>query len=358
MKQRIVGIDVARAFAIIGMILVNFKIVFGDEGRVWLQSLAKLMDGKAAATFVVLAGVGLVLMTNSSIANNDHKRLQRAKVQIFKRAVFLFFIGLSYYWIWPADILHFYGIYMLISLFFLQRSLSQILTATLFFMMLFPLLLLIFNYETGWNFETYDYAGFWSLHGFFRNLLFNGFHPVVPWTSFMLFGIWYGKQDLYNDNFIKKSFWISGTVFIALQIISKTSMLVLANGEPTVLEELQLILGTSPMPPMPMYMLNGIATATCIISACILLGRKYQNTAWIHVLSDTGKLALTFYVAHVIIGMGFIEMLDIGDYGDFSLEFSIGYALIFSIICLIFASVWLKYKKFGPLEWIIRKITK
>jgi uncharacterized membrane protein YeiB len=33
MKKRIIGIDVARAFAIIGMIIVNFKIAFESRGN-------------------------------------------------------------------------------------------------------------------------------------------------------------------------------------------------------------------------------------------------------------------------------------------------------------------------------------
>ncbi|MFT7429277.1 MAG: hypothetical protein ACI9IZ_001774, partial [Nonlabens sp.] len=32
MKKRIIGIDVARALAVIGMIIVNFKVVFGENG--------------------------------------------------------------------------------------------------------------------------------------------------------------------------------------------------------------------------------------------------------------------------------------------------------------------------------------
>ena len=107
MKDRIIGIDVARALAVIGMIIVNFKVVFGDNGLVWVKSFASVFDGKAAATFVVLAGVGLALMTNSALRNNDRQKLKTARKRIAKRALFLFSVGLSYIVIWPADILHF-----------------------------------------------------------------------------------------------------------------------------------------------------------------------------------------------------------------------------------------------------------
>ena len=70
MNKRIIGIDVARALAVIGMIIVNFKTVFGSNGSEWLKSIVSIFDGKAAATFVVLAGVGLALMTNSAIRPN------------------------------------------------------------------------------------------------------------------------------------------------------------------------------------------------------------------------------------------------------------------------------------------------
>lgn len=53
MKTRIIGIDVARALAIIGMIIVNFKIAFGENGLNWVKYFASVFDGKAAATFVV-----------------------------------------------------------------------------------------------------------------------------------------------------------------------------------------------------------------------------------------------------------------------------------------------------------------
>jgi len=59
MKKRIVGIDDARALSVIGMIIVNFKVVFGAEGSSVLRSIGGTYDGKAAATFVVLAGVGM-----------------------------------------------------------------------------------------------------------------------------------------------------------------------------------------------------------------------------------------------------------------------------------------------------------
>jgi len=155
MKQRIKGIDLARALAVIGMIIVNFKVVLGNEGLQWVKSLAGFFDGKAAATFVVLAGVGLALMTNSAIQQNDLEKLRIARMRIAKRALFLFIIGLSYSTLWPADILHFYGVYMVIVIILLQRNGKVLIGSAGGLIFLFPLLIYFWDYETSWDFNTY-----------------------------------------------------------------------------------------------------------------------------------------------------------------------------------------------------------
>lgn len=356
MKERIIGIDIARALAVIGMIIVNFKVVLGEKGESWLTLFASFFDGKAAATFVVLAGIGLALMTNSALKNNDRQKLKIARMRIAKRALFLFIVGLSYIAIWPADILHFYGVYMLFVLFLLSSKEKTILISTIVLILLYLLFISLFNYETGWDFSTLNYLDFWTFKGFLRNLFFNGFHPVIPWASFMLFGFWFGKQDLTNTLFIKKTFWISSITFIIIQLFSYFSILTLSEGNPQTAKELSEIIGTNPMPPLPIYMFNGIAISLSIITACIIIGKTFATNSIVLALKNTGKLALTFYVAHVIVGMGLIEIINPNKMGNYSIEFSVTYALLFSLCCVIFATYWLKKKKNGPIEWIMRKI--
>jgi uncharacterized membrane protein YeiB len=357
MNKRIIGIDVARAFAIIGMILVNFKMVLGQQGETWIKHFSSLLEGKAAATFVVLAGVGIAFMTNSVVKQNDISGIKKAKQRILKRALFLFIVGLSYIVIWPADILHFYGIYMLITLLLIQSNSAKILYSALIIIFIYPIILAFFNYESGWNFTSLDYVDFWTLDGFFRNLFLNGFHPVLPWVAFMLVGLWFGKQDLTSNRFVKKSVLFSLLIFLVMQLLSKVTISFLSDGSLTSTEELQSILGTNPMPPLPIYMISGSSIAIFMIAVCVLISRKFENSFIIKTLTKTGQLALTFYVAHVILGMGLIEIISDKELGEHSLNFSILYGLIFSLGCIVFAIIWTKYKKNGPLEWVMRKIT-
>lgn len=90
MRKRIIGLDVARALAVIGMIVVNFKVVFGEEGDSWLKPLAHFFEGKAAATFVILAGVGLALTVRRALDMPEQEQLRSSRRKIVRRAVFLF----------------------------------------------------------------------------------------------------------------------------------------------------------------------------------------------------------------------------------------------------------------------------
>lgn len=356
MKNRIQGLDVARALAVIGMIIVNFKTVFGDSGEGWLKLLTSLFDGKAAATFVVLAGVGIALMSNRAIQNADEAQLAKIKKKMTKRALFLFVLGTSYLIIWPADILHYYGLYILITLFFITRQQSTIFWSSIGIILTYPFLMLALNYDTGWDFNTLDYMGFWTPNGFIRNLFFNGFHPIIPWVSFMLFGLWLGKHDLTNKTQVQSIFKASFIAFIIIQLLSIGSIELLSEGNPLQKKELTEVLGTSPMPPLPIYMFNGVATALMVITGCIVVTEKFKATMIIQAFIQTGQLALTFYVAHIVIGMGLIEIASTKTLGNYSLFFSVTYALFFCLCCIIFAAIWTKKHPLGPMEWLLRKL--
>ena len=356
MKQRIIGLDVARAFAVIGMIIVNFKMVLGKQGAEWAQLVTSVFEGKAAATFVVLAGVGLALMSNTAFHNNDLQKLKQARIRITKRALFLFLVGLSYMDIWPADFLHFYGIYMFLVILLLKAKPKLVFGTALFLILAYPLMMLIWQYDTGWDFETFEYSGFWTLEGFVRNLFYNGYHPVFPWAAFMLVGLWFGRQDLHDASFIKKTMWISLSTFVFIQLTSYVLIHLLSDGDAVLANELSQILGDSPMPPLPIYMISGSSIALFVITVCIRLGKKFDSNKVIKAFNSTGQLALTFYVAHVVIGMGLAEKIGIHELGHYPVEFALIYALVFSLFCILFAVVWKKYKTSGPLEWLLRKV--
>lgn len=353
MKGRIEGIDVARALAVFGMIIINFKMVLGSEGYETLHRLINILEGKASATFVVLAGVGLALMSRSTIATRDHEKFALVREHILKRAVLLFVLGLSCLSIWPADILHFYSLYMLVAVLYLRARPRTILFSAFLLTISYPLLMTFINYENGWDFGLFTYHDFWTVHGFIRHLFYNGFHPVFPWSAYMLIGLWYGKCVLHDHRCITNTLWGSLATGSIIVVISHLLIAFLSQGNPYAIRELKEVLGTSPMPPLPIYMISGGSTALFTISACILLAKKFKHHVFIRILNKTGRLALTFYVAHIVLGMGLIDTFFPEIMGQSSLLFSFLYAIIFSILCVGFANLWLSYYEYGPLESLI-----
>ena len=111
-SKRIEGYDLARALAIIGMVFVNFRVtlmVLGAEveaGGVtgWFS---EWITGRAAATFVVLAGVGIALLTRRAV--EDESERVGARRRLGYRALFLAVIGWPFLVVWEGDILHYYA---------------------------------------------------------------------------------------------------------------------------------------------------------------------------------------------------------------------------------------------------------
>jgi len=106
-----------------------------------------------------------------------------------KRALFLFIAGLLYYPLWPADILHYYGVWLLVAIPLLFVSNWVLLAGAGLSLLIAYVLLFTVDYEIGWDWDTLEYAGFWRPDGFVRNMFYNGFHPVFPWLGFLFLGM-------------------------------------------------------------------------------------------------------------------------------------------------------------------------
>ena len=79
-SERLIGLDIARYFAFVGMVLVNFDVVMSisyglqSDGGFFNEFIGQL-QGRASAAFVVLAGIGLGLsgLKRESGSKHHHK---------------------------------------------------------------------------------------------------------------------------------------------------------------------------------------------------------------------------------------------------------------------------------------------
>jgi uncharacterized membrane protein YeiB len=341
---RLEGLDLARFVAFVGMVIVNFKIAMGAEGEGGvLVNLTGALEGRAAATFVVLAGVGL------GIAAQRLDHAQTVFVTI-KRAAFLLVIGLANALIFEADILHYYALYFFLGVFCLPLSSRALVWVVVAVNAAFLVMLFALDYDTGWNWTDYTYAEFWTPVGFIRNLFFNGWHPVFPWLSFLIFGIWLSRLNLADTAIQTRLVTVGALVFVANAVMS---YVLVANVSGTD-EELAILFGTAPVPPTLLYLIAGMSVAALVIGLCLILAARFSGSALIRFVTPAGKQTLTLYVAHIIIGMGTLEAL--GMLGGQSVEMAVMASLAFCATAAIYAWVWSRKFKRGPVEAVMRAL--
>lgn len=358
MKQRVTGFDLARALAIFGMVIVNFKIAMNAEtGNLLLISFAGLLEGRASALFVILAGVGVTFLTNKARESNDRALVLKSRLLLIKRGLLLIAIGLVYTPIWEADILHFYGFYFLIAAAIFIVNEKALLFISAIIMLIFPVLMLFFDYEQNWNWLTLAYENFWSLDGMIRHIIFNGFHPVFPWAAFLIFGMWLGRQDLSQSLTRKKLLVLSLITLLVTEFSFYLIRVTVGDGSALEMtsEEVTFLFSTSIIPPLPQYIISAGSSAVVVLVACLYFSDRFSESKINKWLFKTGQLSLTLYVAHVIIGMGILE--SIGRLENQTINFSLLSAFIFCVCGMVFSVVWLRFFKTGPLEWVFRKVT-
>ncbi len=339
-SDRLMGLDLARYFAFVGMVIVNFKIAMGAEGGDGILSLlTSALEGRAAATFVVLAGIGLGLA--------GQKNLDQTIAVTLKRAVFLLVVGLLNMTIFDADILHYYAFYFLLAVCLLGQSNRTLFATVIGLNLLFVIMVLTLDYDAGWNWDNYTYSGFWTPVGFARNLFFNGWHPVIPWLGFLVFGIMLSRLPL-GARRIQWRLVVGGALaFASAEALSAVLIPMMGAIDP----QLVSLVTTDPVPPMPLYMLAGISAACVVVGICLLVAGRLALTG---VLIPAGRQTLTLYVAHILIGMGTLEAL--GMLGGQTVGQAVWASILFCAAATVYALIWARWFKRGPIEGLMRKV--
>lgn len=343
-RLRLSGLDLARYFALVGMVIVNFDVMMVGTVEDGTGRLAELLQGRAAATFVVLAGVGFGLAAQNAVWSDMARTT-------LKRAAFLFVLGMINMVIFPADIIHYYAFYFLFGLLFLRSSVRQLFAAIVLLVICFPILALLFDYDSGWQWKTVTYDGLWTIDGYLRNLIFNGWHPVIPWLAFLLWGLVLSRTKLQSSR-VQFGLLIGGSLVFAVTL---TASDMLKSAADAIDPELHFFFSTVPIPPMPLFVVAGGSIACSIIGACLLLEPMLRSLRIVSVLSPAGRQTLTLYIAHIVIGMGVLETA--GLIGGQTPQKALFASLLYCLLATVFSLAWSQFFKRGPLEALMRRAT-
>lgn len=353
---RIEGLDFARALALFGMFVVNYKVIFEADGieSEWLIWFTKLFQGRASAVFVLLAGIGISLMTKKA-RNGDSNIIRISKKNILKRSAFLFLLGMVLYVVgWTGDILHYYGVFLFIASFIISTSSKMILIICSLFGLIAQFMQVTSNYLKGWNHDRLfiEYTDFWTVEGFLRNLLFNGYHPIFPWICFFLLGMIIGRFELTNKNLVERMGFISFSLLLFFEITSR--VLLQSSLKILDIESASYLFQTGPIPPNLFYLTSNASSAVLIVVISIYVTRKFSGNWLVRALISTGQLSLTHYVSHVFVGIGILLILS--RLVNQTLELSLIFSILFFVGSMSFSIIWRKKFKRGPIEWMMRKL--
>lgn len=356
-QKRIIGFDLARAYAIFGMYIVNFNIVFGNYYDTTLMGkLLSLFSGNSSTLFVMLAGMGVSLMTNRPVYTVEEK--SRLRSTINKRAWFLFAAGLLLFLWWPADILHFYGGYMHIAALLLFLNKKYYLYAAALAVIIFHALFFMLPYETGWNFETLEYKDFWTIKGFIRNSFYNGWNSIFPWLAYFTGGMYLGRLD-WSLPKTQLKWFIAGLIMYAAVFILQTVTATLPMSD-----DLKLYINADYLPPFLPFMLSTIGFGFMLIALFMYISKFLASREWAKNLAQTGQMTLTHYILHLTIGMIVFALITGKGYALRMNENApvqpwiiFIFAAAYFVVSYYFSKIWLKKFRHGPFEMLMRKIS-
>lgn len=346
------GPDVARCLAILSMVYVNFEVVLagGSDHPAWLRTLASAFEGNASALFVMLAGMGLVLLGR--------------RATILKRALLLLVLGYLWQVLWPGDILHYYAYYLAVGALLLAWRAWALWLLAAVCTGVWVVLFRTYDYGVGWDWMSLSHPQFWTADGQLRNLVFNGWHPLFPWLAFLLTGMALAKWGFSTTRQRRTVLALSAVLYAAALGLSQ-HLGALPDERPVLQQFLRwygapdAFWGTDSIPPGPLYVLSAGAVAAFVIALCIeltALPAVARGTRW---LARCGQLALTCYLVHVLF-LYFVVMPAVdalaSSGGPSPLEMAAGAALLFGVLSVAFANLWLKRFRRGPLEWVLRKL--
>jgi uncharacterized protein len=233
-SERLPGPDVVRAVALIGVVVMNYHGYLilraeGPSGTGWVEDLFDPWDGplstRFAATFVLVAGVGVTLMTARSVSAHRlattaddlalaSDRVQAMRWRLVRRGLLLYVTGLLLEEIWPGTIIIYYGaMFVLAAAMFTWRSRWLIAVGAAAaiggsFVRLWRDEQTRDGISTTWLTEPDE----GSLRDHVFGVFVNGTHPLLPWLAFLCAGMVLGRL-------VRTTWWRSAALGAGLALV-------------------------------------------------------------------------------------------------------------------------------------------
>jgi len=370
---RLVGIDVSRGLALLGMMAVHALIPFDNNHNPnWVSYIP---TGNAAAVFALLAGVGLSLTSGRAAVPRSQALATASSIAAPAAVIGLVGLLLGYTNAEIAGvILPYYAVMFLLAIPLLFLRTRMLVLVGLFAAVAVPVLSELIRPalpEATLDNISFSYLVSHPLDTL-SELLLTGAYPALPWMSYICAGLIVGRLAL-SSVVVTRRMLIFGVVLGAAAATASWYLLGPLGGKAALrlaapgpmnedgdtVDDL-LVFGfdgttptgswwwlatSAPHAATPFDLLRTIGTAVAVVGAILLLGHVAALTLQrvVHVvtapLAAAGSMTLTLYTAHVVFMNSPLDQFDpVGGY-------------LFQVAAvLLFALGWRQAVGRGPLE--------
>lgn len=344
---RIVGVDIARGMAILGMMAVHILDPGPFPWTNWIPgNWDRVFLGRSSILFAIIAGISIAFISGGTrpIAGTP---LRRARARILVRAVIIFAVGAALQSLDHniAVILEYYAVLFVLVLPFLTwqpKRLFQLVAALV--VVLPPLYFIVINLAMRSDFGN---------DGTLTRLLFTGTYPAIIWVIFILIGLGVGRLDL------------TATRVHAWLLLTGTAMMTIGYGSGQIAEwlfpesssvdgELPGRFDLSRMATMEPHsgtwfeVVSSSGVALEVIAVCLFV--SYKPRVVLYPLAAAGSMALTVYVSHVVSMVWIWPSITIAN------QYQIYLWTV--LIALLLTTLWSLVLGKGPLERFLTLISQ
>lgn len=386
--QRIASIDVLRGFAVLGILVMNIQsfsmigaayinpTAYGDltgaNYVVWLLSHV-LTDRKFMTIFSMLFGAGILLMTS----RREVAGVRPAGVHYLRMGWLLLFGLLHGYLLWYGDILNAYALCGLIVYLFRRRRPATLIVIGLASIAFASALSLFFHWSIQyWPAEAIEntlkwwapsedivakevaaYRGGWTEqlpHRAFTALFFQTFFFVIEnvWRAggLMLIGMGLLKLEVFSAK-------RSSAAYAAMIVIG------LIVGIPVILHGVHRNFAAQWRFESCFYLSGqfnywgSLFVAMGWVGLIMLLCKHALVPILTRTLAAVGQMAFTNYMLQTVICTTIFYGHGFGLFGRIERTGQILIVFATWIVLLVISPIWLRYFRFGPLEWLWRSLT-
>ena len=355
-RDRVIDLDVTRAVALIGVAAMNYHgyliLRGGPVGESTINRFFNPWTGplstRFAATFVLVAGMGITLLTDRGRLAGDRARQSADRWTLVRRGVLLYAFGFVFDWVWNGTVLFFYGAFFIAGavLFTLRtRWLIAVGATAALAAAGLQWWALETTHDTGWLFRDWYAPGPYRSP---RRLLFdtfiNGTHPLLPWLAFLCAGMVIGRHLPLRAPW-RRVLGTFGVVLVAGTYLANHSF------DATPLQS--RLFATDPFSRSLTYTLSALGSA--ITAFCVIgwIAETTKNNVVTRAFAAAGRTTLTLYILHALVFNAAVTRWHL--IRPAGLDVALAFAGGYWVVAITAAAWWQRQFGIGPAEWVYRR---